>query len=232
MTTTAARTAPVAPALALALVIGLAGCTGGTGEPAGEPTPTATPSPSAGPTETPPASPEPTPEPTPADALPAGFPDPAGLVGLEAFDEQGADGTWHTVVGGEPLDLTLSFGACFDGGTGDVCAYSISGHAPAGPDGAPGPAEAALLLLLRATGHMADGTPTWEVLDALVTRTPDGAPALLEPCDGAPGVAFYPVPGAAASSTIPVAAAWGPDPAVTALVEVGAASISCAYVGD
>lgn len=231
MTTTSTTPAPAAAlaAVALALAGVLAGCSP---EPAPADTPkaTATVSPSA----------TPTPDPTPtdeapdddADALPPGFPDPATLIGQEAYDEAAADGSWHTVVDGTPLELVTTFGACFDGGSGDICGYSIAGSVPAAADGVTQPAEVGLLLLLRSTGALADGTPTWVVLDALVAHAPGGEPAYFETCDGADGIAIYADPVAAPSSTIPVIAAWGPNAAVSALVEVDPTSISCAYTGD
>ena len=161
------------------------------------------------------------------DALPPGFPDPRALVGQEAYDLRGPAG-WRTVVGGVPLDLPLILGACFPGDTEEVCAYSISASGPARPDGTPQPSEAALLLLLRSTGATADGTPTWEVLDALVAWTPDGETAILEACDGEPGVAFYPAGDPGNAATIPVARAWGADDGVSALVELDADDVTCA----
>lgn len=228
MATTRQR-AGTAAALLLAATWTLAGCGS---EPAAEPTPS-----QEAPTEEPAESPEPEPSPSAEapddDALPAGFPDPASLVGQEAYDEQTADGSWRTVVGDTPLDLALAFGSCFDGGSGDVCGYSISGSMPPAPDGTLQPAEVGLLLLLRSTGALADGTPTWEVLDARAVRTPGGEPAYLELCDGADGVAIYADPDAdPAAATVPVAAAWGPNPGVTAIVEVDPASLTCAYIGD
>ena len=79
---------------------------------------------------------------------------------------------------------------------------------------------------------MADGTPTWVVLDAVVVRPPDRTPALLELCDGPQAAAVYPVPGAAPSATIPVQAAWGPNADATALVELDPASLTCNYISD
>lgn len=234
----------LATSLALTIALAVSACTGGPGgsdDPADEPPPSDTASESAEPAasdtaepEEPTTSPEPSEEPAPdPDAVPAGFPDPATLIGQPAYDERSADGSWHTVVGGTPLELANTLGACFEGGTGDICAYSISSSAPAGPDGMAAAAEAALLLLLRSTGHEADGTPTWEILDAIIARTPDGAPAMIELCEGsAPAVAIYPEPGAASGSTIPVAAAWGPSADASTLVEVEPASLTCAYVGD
>lgn len=229
-------TKPTILILSAALALGgaLAGCAGA--GPAAEPTPTATPTSEATPT----ADPSPTSDPTPTateppkadpDALPPGFPDPATLIGQEAHDENAADGSWHTVVAGVPLELVNTFGACFDGGSGDMCGYSITGAiAPATP--APQPTTAGLLLLLRSNGTLTDGTPSWLVLDAVVTHAPGGAPAYFETCDGAPGVAIYADPDAVPGATIPATAAWGPDAAVSALVEVDPASLSCAYMGD
>lgn len=231
------RTATASFVLVMGLV--LTACSGGT-EPTDTPTPsgspdspseTAEPTPSEPEdTEEPTPSPEPTDTPTP-DALPPGFPDPTTLIGQATHDERSSDGSWHAVVGGTPLDLVNTFGACFDGGTGDVCAYSMSAAAPAGPDGMPAPSEATLLMMLRATGHMADGTPTWEILDALVIRPPDGGPALAEMCEGTPATTIYPDPAVAVADTIPVSAAWGPNADITALVEVDPDTVTCSYVG-
>lgn len=225
-------TRPTIALLSAALVLGgaLAGCSAE--EPAADPTPSAaavTPTPDATPTP----DPTPTPTPTPtadADALPQGYPDPTTLIGQEAHDEQAADGTWHTVVGGAALELVTTFGACFDGGTGDVCAYSISGAVAPAPT--PQPTTAGLLLLLRANGALADGSVTWTVLDAIVTAAPGGEPAYFETCDGPQGVAIYADPDAAPGATIPALAAWGPDAAIGSLVELDPASLACAYVGD
>lgn len=218
----------------LALASALAGCTDagqrGSATPSDPATATqgtdGTPTPTES-GEAPPATDGETPEPIPAD-----FPDPQTLVGQEAYDEQAPDGSWHTVVGGEPLDLVLVLGSCFEGGTGEVCGYSISGSVPgpAGPDGTPAPSDAALLLLLRSTGTSADGTPTWLVLDAALPRPPE-PPAVLQLCDGEDGVAFYPADDVGDVETVPVAAAWGPNGDVTALVELDPAEVTCAYVG-
>ena len=169
-----------------------------------------------------------TPEPT-APTLPPGFPDPAALIGQVVHDQQAADGSWHTVVGGTPLDLMTTLGACFEGGSGDICGYSISVSVP-GPVEEPG--TAALVLLLSSLGPLGDGTPTWAVLDAVVTTSPGGAPGYVQTCDGADGVVIWVDPGLAAGPTIPALAAWGPDAAVTALVEVDPASLSCPWMGD
>ena len=231
---------------ALALTLLLAGCAGGSPQPEASgikatrtasaqatPTEEATPTKDAPPTEvaTPEATettPDPTtPEPT-APALPPGFPDPAALIGQVAYDEQSADGTWHTVVGGAPLDLMTTLGACFDGGSGDICGYSISVSVP-GPLEEPG--TAALVLLLGSLGPLGDGTPTWTVLDAVATTSPGGTPAYVTACDGTDGVVIWSDPGATTGPTIPALAAWGPDAAVTALVEVDPASLSCPWMG-
>jgi hypothetical protein len=216
----------------LALAVALTGCTAD-----GEPTPTATTpegtttpeeTPSPSPTETADEDPDETEEPSEdevSDELPPGFPDPQDLVGQEAYDEQGEDG-WRTVVGGEPLDLDLLFGACFEGGTGETCAFSISGSGSTDPEGIPEPGEPALLLLLRSAGEREDGTPVWEVLDALVTRPPDDA-GILQVCQGEEGVAFYPDEDAPQGETLPVAAAWGPDDDVTGLEERDPEGLTC-----
>lgn len=226
-------TKPTLALLSAALVLGgtLAGCSFGSS--AADPTPSATAA------TTPTSEATPTPDPTPSatptadtdtDAVPRGFPDPATLIGQEAHDEQAADGTWHTVVGGVPLDLVSTFGACFDGGTADVCAYSISGAVVPGP--VTQPTTAGLLLLLRANGTLADGSVTWTVLDAVVTVAPGGEPAYFETCEGPQGVAIYADPDAAPGATVPALAAWGPDAALGSLVELDPASLTCAYVGD
>ena len=189
------------------------------------------------PSDTPTVSESPTPEPTPteeapeedADALPPGFPDPETLIGQDAYDEQAADGSWHAVVGGVPLELVNTFGACFDGGAGDICAYSISGSVAPGP--APQPADAGLLMLLRAQGMRPDGSVLWLVLDAVVALAPGGEPAYFETCDGEPGVAIYADPDAVPGATIPALAAWGPDAAISGLVELAPASVTCQYAG-
>ena len=216
---------------ALVVLGGLTGCsgkeqqTGPTVDDAPEATATesATPTPDETPTETPPVEPD-------DGALPPGFPDPQALVGQVAHDEQGADGSWHTVVGGTPLDLMTTLGACFDGGSGDICGYSVSASVPAGA--APQPATAALVLLLRSAGALADGTPTWTVLDAVATTSPGGAPAYVESCDGADGVVIWADPAGAAGDTVPVLAAWGPDATVGSLVEVDPATLTCPWMGD
>ncbi len=218
--------------VALVVLGSLAGCSskGQQTEPPAEDAPTATvteasPTPDGTPTETPEVEPDDT-----DDALPAGFPDPAALVGQVVHDAPAADGSWHTVVSGAPLTLTAVMGACFDGGSGDVCGYSVSVSVPPGP--APQPASAALVLLLRAEGTLGDGTPTWTVLDAVATSTPGDAPAYIELCDGTEGVVIWSDPDAPAGDTIPVLAAWGPDATVTSLVEVDPASLSCPWMGD
>lgn len=233
----------MAAAAALTLVAVLSGCGDGsppsptTPSPMAEPTPTPVPSPAATPTPSP--TPTPTggpdsggPDGTPA-AIPDGFPDPETLLGKEAFEEQGAGGAWRTVVGGEPLELENIFSACFDGGTADICRYAISGAGPAGQNGVPADSDVALLLLLGSTGERADGSALWEVLDAILTRSP-GAPGILQVCDGMDGVAFYPTkenvePDA---ETIPAAAAWGADDGLTSLVELDPTAVTCAYVGE
>ncbi len=129
-------------------------------------------------------------------------------------------------------DLVMTFGSCFEGGTGDPCGYAIGASAAPGPGGVPAPTDASLLALFRSTGTTADGNPTWVVVDAVVVRPPDRVPALLQLCDGSPSVAIYPAPGAAAGATIPAQAAWGANAAATALVEVDPGTLSCASVGD
>jgi hypothetical protein len=178
---------------------------------------------------------EPTAEPstgsTGAETLPPGFPDPASLIGGELHTTYTDNGS-TTVVNGEDIGLTEVFGACF-GGTGDqVCDWSIQGSAQPGEGGIPEPTAVSLLLLLRFEGAMADGTPTWTVVDAVATYPPGGQPALLEYCQGADGVAFYPQAGASAGATIPAAAAWGANADKTALVTVDPAGLSCEAIGD
>lgn len=232
MTTTARTTAVLIGALAAAW--GLSACTSG-GEPTTPPTTAVT---SAAPTPTKTAAPEPTPTPTPTptaggdEALPAGFPDPASLIGKDSYDARSADGSWHWVVGGTPLSLVTTFGACFDGPSGETCGYSIGGSAVVEPGGTPEPTDAALLALFRSTGTMADGTPTWVVVDAVVVRPPSRGPGLLELCDSPQTAAIYPKPGTAPGGTIPAQAAWAPNADATALVEIDPASLTCAYSGD
>lgn len=181
--------------------------------------------------------PTPTPDDTPTetpeveDALPPDFPDPASLIGQVAYDQMADDGSWHTVVGETPLSLVTTLGACFDGGSGDICGYSVSASVPAS-GGAPQPATAALVLLLASQGTLGDGTPTWLVLDALATTAPGGEPGYVESCDGADGVVIWADPDAAPGDTIPVLAAVGPDATVTSLVEVDPATLSCPWIGD
>lgn len=231
-------TKPAILIMTAALALGLAGCSGKNQQT--EPQADGTPGPTATQSATPTPKPTPTETPEAEDAgdsgdpgtLPPGFPDPASLVGQVVHDEPAADGAWHTVVGGAALTLVNTLGACFDGGSGDICGYSVSASVPAA-DGAPQPATAALVLLLRSNGPLADGTPTWVVLDAIATTSPGGAPAYPESCDGAAGVVVWADPdGAPASGTIPVLAAWGPDAAVSSLVEVDPASLSCPWMGD
>ncbi len=224
------------------VVLGVGGLTGCSGtsqqtEPASDvPEATSTkeaePTPESTPTETPEVEPTETPEAdTPDGGLPPDFPDPAALVGQVAHDEMAPDGTWHTVVGGTALPLVTTLGACFDGGSGDICGYSVSASVP-GTSSTPQPATAALVLLLRTSGALGDGTPTWTVLDAVVTTPPGGAPSYVEACDGADGVVIWAEPGAAAGDTIPALAAVGPDASVTSLVDLDPASLSCPWMGD
>lgn len=220
-----------------ALAVALTACTGET--PADDATPPASAAPS------PPGSPTPGVPPTPTatepddapttdetqDPVPPGFADPESLVGQELTSELGPDGSPDTVVGGVPLEPAYLFGSCFAGGTGDVCAYSIEAAAPLGPDGNPAESDAALLLLLRSTGP--GDRPTWLVLDAVITRPP-APPALLQVCEGEPGVAFYPAAGeepGAGTGTLRAAAAWGPDDDVSELVELDPSSVVCQAVG-
>lgn len=226
------RTTSSAPAACAALALALAGaltaCTPG---PAADPTPSPSVAPSETPSETPTPEPTETPEPDDTEALPPGFPDPETLIGQDATDVQTADGSWRTVVGGTELELVLTFGACFDGGSGDICGYSISGSVPPAAGGVVQPAEVGLLLLLQSTGALADGTPTWVVLDALIAHAPSGGPEYFQTCEGAPGVAIYSDPAAPLAATIPASAAWGPDAAVTSLITVAPASLSCEAMG-
>jgi len=228
-------TKPVIWIMTATLALGgvLAGCSGASEQsapqsddvPEGTATKDATPTPDGTPTETP--------EVDPGDgadgALPVGFPDPGALVGQVVHDEAAADGSWHTVVGGAPLTLVNTLGACFDGGSGDICGYSVSASVPAGT--APQPATAALVLLLRSNGALADGTPTWVVLDAVATTPPGGGPAYVESCDGTDGVVVWADTTAATADPIPVLAAWGPDATASSLVEVDPASLSCPRIG-
>lgn len=215
---------------------GLAGCSGkeqqteptSDGTPEVSATEDATPTPDGTATETPPVEDDGV---LGEGVLPPGFPDPATLVGQVVHDEQSADGSWHTVVGGAPLTLVTTLGACFDGGSGEICGYSVSASVSA-PDGAPQPTTAALVLLLRNNGSLADGTPTWVVLDAVTTMPPGGEPAYVESCDGADGVVIWADPDAPPGDTIPAMAAWGPDASVTSLVEVDPATLSCPWMGD
>lgn len=224
-------------ALALVGALGaLGGCSGkeqqteptSDGTPEVTATEDATPTPDATPTETPPAEDDGV---LGEGVLPPGFPDPATLIGQVVHEERAADGSWHTVVGGAPLTLATMLGACFDGGSGDVCGYSISASVPA-PNFPPQLATAVLVLLLRDNGSLADGTPTWVVLDAVITTAPGGEPAYLEVCDGADGVVIWADPGAPPGDTITATAAWGPDASVTSLVEVDPATLSCPWMGD
>ncbi len=232
----ATRTHLLIAATALALGGALAGCSGD--DAPAEPTPddTATASPTKAGDPTPEPTPTEPPEATEADdpddaALPPGFPDPASLIGQVVHDEQAADGSWHTTVGGAPLALVNTLGACFDGGSGDICGHSVSASVP-DSSGAPLPATAALLLLLRADGALGDGTPTWVVLDAVATTAPGGAPAYVGTCDGTDGVVIWTDPDAPVGDTIPALAAWGPDAGVTSFVEVDPATLSCPAMGD
>lgn len=223
---TAKSPALTAPILVLTVALVVAGCSPGT--PGADPTPSDTPTVSATPTPDPTPTEEPPATETP-DALPPGFPDPATLIGKDAYDERAADGSWHAVVGGVPLELVNTFGACFDGGAGDICAYSIAGAIPPAPE--PQPTDVGLLMLLRAQGMRPDGSVLWLVLDAIVTHAPGGEPAYFQTCEGAPGVAIYSDPDAPLAATIPASAAWGPDAAVASLVEVAPASLSCEAMG-
>ncbi len=110
MSTTRRTAALVA---ALTLTWGLAACGAGGGQPtttaasagteAGTPTPSPTPEPTPTPTAPPTVAPTPPPGTPPADALPAGFPDPASLIGKDSYDARNAEGSWRWVVGGTPL---------------------------------------------------------------------------------------------------------------------------------
>lgn len=223
-----------------ALAIGglVAGCSGD--DAPAEPTPadTATAAPSKAASPTPKATPTETPEPEGTEegadagtgALPDGFPDPESLIGQVVHDEMAADESWHTVVGDTPLPLVVTLGACFDGGSGDICGYSVSASVPAS-GGAPQPATAALILLLRSNGPLPDGSPTWVVLDALATTSPGSEPAYLEWCDGTDGIVTWVDPDATLGATIPALEAWGPDAGITSFVEVDPASLSCPSMG-
>jgi hypothetical protein len=166
------------------------------------------------------------------DALPPGFPDPAALVGGELHTEFTSDGD-VTVVDGEDTGLVVAAAMCF-GGTNyeDVCDWSIQAAVLPGPEGEPEPTTAEMLFLLRSKGEMADGTPLWTVVDALVAVPPNGEPALLEFCEGEDGVAFYPDSDADLGATIPAAAAWAADADKTTLVGVDPAGLSCEMLGD
>ena len=103
-------------------------------------------------------------------------------------------------------------------------------HDTASSDGDPGRSKATLLLLLTILDRTDDGRAIWEVLDAIVAHTPDGEPERLQVCDGEDGVAFYPA-GNSEGDTIPVAAAWGPNPDVTAFEERDPDEVTCRYMG-
>jgi hypothetical protein len=133
----------------------------------------------------------------------------------------------RTVVGGEPLDLEYMFGACFEGGTGETCAYSISASGPSRAGDEPEPAEPALLLLLASQGQREDGTAVWEVLDATVVRPPDDDVGVFQVCHGEESVAVYPAGGDPAGDTLSVVAAWGADDDATSLVERDPAEATC-----
>ncbi len=159
------------------------------------------------------------------------LPDPAALIGGELHTEFTAVGD-TTIVDGVDVGVVTVFGACF-GGTGEhVCDWSIQASALPASGGVPEPSTQSLLFLLHSNGAMADGTPLWSVVDAIVTAPPSGEPALLEYCSGAEGVAFYPEPGAPLAATIPAAAAWAANADKTALVSVDPAGLSCEAMGD
>jgi hypothetical protein len=168
---------------------------------------------------------------TPVDALPEGFPDPASLIGATIAVEWGSAGDQLVTADGVPLELVETLGACFDAGTGDVCAYALDGLAPVGSDGFPMAATAGLVMLLRATGT-SGGSTIWQAVDAIVVHPPDGNPALLQWCEGADPAVIYVDESSSATDSIPVAAAWGPNTDSTALVELDPASLSCAWMGD
>jgi len=230
----ATKPTPAILCAVLVLVGALAGCSSDAGSEATPSTTTASATPTPDPTPTPTPTPDPSTEPPateePTDALPPGFPDPATLIGLEAVDEQAADGTWTIVVGGTPIDLVKTFGTCFDGGTSNVCEYAIMGAVPPGAN--PQPATAGLLLLVRNAGTDAGGGVVWQVLDAVVALPPGGGAQYFQSCDGPPGVAIFTDPGAPLGATVPVSAAWGPDATITNLVELDPSSVTCQYVGD
>lgn len=226
---------PTIAVLVAALALGgaLAGCSGKApaDEPTNPKTAAATPDDTETPTPTPTEEPTPTETPT-TDALPPGFPDPMTLIGQEVYDEIGADGVTRAVVAGTPLELVNTFGACFDGGTGDICGFSIAGHVAAAPDGVTQPTTVGLLLLLRNAGERPDGSATWWILDAVVARAPGGEPAYFQSCDGPPGVAIFADVDGGSGPDVPVLAAWGPDAAIASIVELDPAAVTCEYMGD
>lgn len=220
-------TGPVIGLLAVAVL--LAGCTAGepapTGSPTGaQPTSAAAEEPATDEPATDPATDEPATDPV---ADPVAMPDPATLVG-SSLVETLVDGTWVTLVDDVPLDLRSLGGAC-TGPADDVCATSVALFTAPGEGDVPTASPTGLILLLASTGALADGTPTWQVVDGLVTATPDGEPDLLELCDGPTFAVIYPA-GGVDGATIPVAAAWGIDGAT--LVPLDPAGLTCAYLGD
>lgn len=205
-------------------ITGIAGCTADAPEGTGTPRPTRSATPEPYPEVTAPNTPE-APDTPDAPALPEGFPDPASLIGQVVHDEPDATGTWRTVVGGTPLELVNTLGACFDGGSGDICGYSVSVSVP--DTATPLPASAALVLLLRHAESLPDGTATWVVLDAVAQAAPGGEPAYISTCDGTDGVVIWVPPDAGSGETLPVLGAVGPDAGVTAFVEVDPGTLSC-----
>lgn len=205
-------------AMGVAMTLLISGC-------ASDPDPGSSPPPVVTPEPTPTDGPASDPEEEPSDPAPPELPAPEVLIGAEYRDDDGI------VVDGESVPaLAVGFGACFEGGSGDVCGYSVTGIVPQGPDGYPVPAEATLLVLLEFADRLADGRATWRVLDAVIVRPPDGEPAFLQYCDGEEGVAVFEAdspPG----EDLDVTAAWGPNADVTALIELDRDAVTCHYAG-
>ncbi len=151
-------------------------------------------------------------------------------MGLETHLVQVEPGVWRAVIDGRVTGLSGG-GRCFQGpaAAGDICAYSL-GVLYAGDARDAPPSNAALLLLEQFRSRLADGTAVTMIVDAVITRTPDGEPGRLELCDDEEAVAFY--ESGIIDGKFVITAAWGANSDATALTTIDPSSISCPYSGD